>query len=392
MRPELRVALFSGNYCYHPDGANKALNRLVAHLERRGGPTLVFSPTARTPAFQHEGTLISIPSVSLPGRREYRLGLPLSADRQADLNAFSPTLVHLSAPDWLNHSALSYAERMGIPAVASFHTRFDTYLEYYGLGRLVPQCKAVMSAFYDRCDEVFVPSTSMADTLWRDGIVRRQTRSWSRGVERKQFSPRFRDEEWRRAQGFEPDDVVVAFVGRLVREKGLAPFADMIDALKGRGLPIRSLIVGDGPERKAIARRLPDAVMTGYLDGSHLARAYASSDLFVNPSLTETFGNVTLEAMASGTVPICVNATGSACLVEHERTGLLVEQADGRVLADAAASLIADPGRQARLAAAARTASAAYGWDEILDGVLDTYREVLARAEDRAIALTRKAG
>ncbi len=377
MPDELRVALFSGNYNYQKDGANKALNRLVRYLEGQGVPVLVFSPTGRRPAFRHDGTLVSVPSIPVPGRGDYRLGLPLSANLKATLDAFGPTLIHLSAPDWLGFSALSHAEKRNIPAVASFHTRFDTYLRHYGYGWLEPACRARMAAFYARCAEVFVPSASMAQVLAADGIVAGPTRRWGRGIERDAFSPGRRDMSWRRQQGLADTDLVITFVGRLVREKGLGVFADMMEGLAARGVAARALIIGDGNDRAQIAARLPDAVMTGHLDGEALWRAFASGDIFVNPSETETFGNVTLEAMSSGLAPVCVNATGSANLVDHGRTGLLVDAAQGFLLAGAVAHLAANPAERLALAAAAREASAAHDWDEVLGGVLAGYRSVL---------------
>lgn len=235
-----------------------------------------------------------------------------------------------------------------------------------------------MAAFYKRCDEVFVPSASMASTLYDDGILGKPARRWSRGIDHEYFSPNCRDMEWRRACRIADNEILVSFVGRLVREKGLCKFADMMDDLKGRGCPVKALIVGEGPERQSMERRLPEAVFTGHLSGSDLSRAYASSDIFVNPSLTETFGNVTLEAMASGIASICVQATGSADLVKNGETGLLVDQADGVILADAVERLIIDGQQRGQLANAARLASYKYDWDAILAEVLEGYLGVLA--------------
>ena len=376
----LRVALFSGNYNYERDGANKALNRLVGYLESQGVPVIILSPTGETPAFAHEGTVISVPSVSIPGRGEYRLGLPLGGKLKADLDAFGPTLVHLSAPDWLGHSALRFAEQKHLPAIASFHTRFDTYLQHYGLGWLEAACRRLMQGFYARCEQVFVPSPCMERTLRADGILSGDVRIWSRGINRQTFAPHHRDMAWRRTIGVHDDEVLVTFVGRLVREKGLHVFADTMDVLKARGVNAKALIVGEGPDRDLIAGRLPDAVMTGYLSGAALSRAYASTDIFLNPSLTETFGNVTLEAMASGVVPVCVNATGSASLVRNGENGLLVDEVSAEDIADAVARVAGDTVLRKRLAMAAFHSSARYDWDEVLGEVLTGYYQALGLA------------
>ena len=373
----LRVALFSGNYNYVVDGPVKALNRLVARIEANGDKALVFAPTTRTPAFRHEGELVAVPSIPLPlGRGEYRLGLGLDGAARRRLDAFSPTLVHVAAPDWLGLAALNYARAEGIPAVASFHTRFDTYPRYYGMRWLEPRITDFMRYFYARCERVYAPSQSMVDELTRDRIGR-DVRLWTRGVDHAQFNPERRDAAWRRSQGFADDDVIIAFVGRLVLEKGVDIFAKAVKSAQAANAKVKSLVVGDGPERERFAEILPGGVFAGHLDGAALARAYASADIFFNPSVTETFGNVTLEAMASGLPPVCAAASGSRSLVDNGIAGILVDDAASAAkFAAALGRLAADPALRRRMGDAARAKSAAFQWDAILDRLIDDYREL----------------
>ncbi|HET7816286.1 MAG TPA: glycosyltransferase, partial [Sphingomicrobium sp.] len=149
---DLRIALFSGNYNYVRDGANQALNRLVGYLLRQGAQVRIYSPTTDTPAFEPVGEVVSIPSVPIPGRSEYRLGLGLSGEARRDLEQFRPNVVHIAAPDIIGHRAVSWARSRGIPAIASVHTRFDTYLAYYHLQWLEPTVRALMRRLYRRCD------------------------------------------------------------------------------------------------------------------------------------------------------------------------------------------------------------------------------------------------
>ncbi len=376
--PALRVALFSGNYNYVVDGPVKALNRLVAHIEARGQAALVFAPTTATPAFKHEGELVSVPSVALPGSRsEYRLALGLPKAARARLDAFRPTIIHVAAPDLLGLGALNYARAKRLPAVASFHTRFDTYPRYYGLRFLEPAVTAYMRRFYARCERVYAPSPSMVDELKRDRIGG-DIRLWTRGVDQALFNPRRRDQAWRRSLGFADDDVVVAFVGRLVLEKGVDMFAAAVEAARAERRTVRALIVGDGPARAHFAESLPHAVFTGHLDGEALARAYASADVFLNPSVTETFGNVTLEAMASGLPAVAAAASGSRSLIADGETGFLI--ADARSVegfSSALVALAADSALRAGFSANSLSAARAYEWDAILDGLLDDYRDVV---------------
>ncbi len=373
----LRVALFSGNYNYVKDGANGTLNRLVGHLLKRGIPVRIYSPTSDTPAFPPTGDLVSVPSVSIPRRREYRLALGMPRKVRDDLDAFAPTLIHVSSPDLLGCAALRYAQQHELPAVASYHTRFETYLGYYGLGWLEPGLKLFLNRFYARCQRLYVPTACTASLLRADGI-QQPVDIWHRGVDRALFSPNRRDPAWRASLGIAPDEPVLLFVGRLVREKGLDVFVAAADALAARGVRHRVVVVGDGPERESLRQALPLARFTGFLTGEALARAYASADMFFNPSVTEAFGNVTLEAMASGLPTVCVDATGSHTLVHHGETGYLVPPGNLDAAVDRLAALAGDLALRHRMGDAGRRASAHYDWDTLLDGVLRSYRDVIA--------------
>jgi phosphatidylinositol alpha 1,6-mannosyltransferase len=299
MQPtDLRVALFSGNYNYTRDGANQALNLLVAHLLARGVQVRVYSPTSRRPAFAPTGDLVSVPAIKLPGRDEYKMARGLPAAIRRDIAAFAPNIIHVAAPEVLGHRAVSYARRHNIAAVASLHTRFETYPAYYNLGFVVPLMIHLLTRFYNRVDQVVVPSPSIA-TLLRDWGVTTPIDIWSRGIDHDRFKPERRDLAWRRSLGIADDDKVVGFLGRLVKEKGLDVFADVVTELKRRGVAHKVLIVGKGPAKDWFAERVHDAVFAGFLSGDDLGRAVASMDVFFNPSVTETFGNVTTEAMAS---------------------------------------------------------------------------------------------
>jgi glycosyltransferase involved in cell wall biosynthesis len=185
----LRVALFSGNYNIVRDGANRALNRLVNHLLDRGAAVRVYSPIVRQPAFAPAGDLVPTPSVGFPGRPEYRLSVGLPAAIREDITAFAPTHFHLSCPDHLGGRALVLARRLGVPAVASMHTRFETYPAYYGLGFLTPLIRQRLRRFYSGCDRVLAPNTVMADSLTALGIPAQLIGIWSRGVDHGLFTP-----------------------------------------------------------------------------------------------------------------------------------------------------------------------------------------------------------
>lgn len=372
-----RVALFTGAYNHIADGVSLTLNRLVAFLEKQGAEVLVFAPTTDAPAIQpHNGTLIPATSVALPGRPDYRLSLGLSRTARATLRAFQPTLVHIATPDVLGLQALLLAKRMGTPVVASYHTHFTSYFKYYKMEWLENLTWAYLRWFYRRCAHIYVPTPSMASVLREHGIDD-GLRLWPRGVETDRFHPRRRSMDWRRSLGLGDDEIVVSFVSRLVLEKGLGIYADVIEGLQAKGYPVRSLIVGDGPARAEIEVRLPKAIFTGYLGGHDLARAYASSDVFLFPSETETFGNVTLEAMASGLPAVCADATGSDALVAHGTTGYLAEPRNSADFLACTERLVADADRRTAMGTAARTHAEAYAWDAILGRIPQYYDELL---------------
>jgi phosphatidylinositol alpha 1,6-mannosyltransferase len=377
----LRLALFSGNYNYTRDGCNQALNRLAGFLIEAGAQVRVYSPTTRTPAFEPIGDLVSAPSIGVPGRGEYRLALGLTPALRADLKRFRPTLIHLSAPDLLGVQAGRWGRRRGLPVVASLHTRFETYLSYYGLDWLRPSAERYLDGFYSACDRVLAPNAPLAELLAARGMGDR-VRVWGRGVDRLRFSPAERDTAWRRAMGIGDSQIAVAFLGRLVMEKGLDVLAETLNLMREK--PIRPLIIGDGPARDFLRSRLPDAVYTGHLDGEALGRAVSSADILFNPSLTEAFGNASLEGMAAGLAVLCPRAPSTSALITDGQDGVLVDQPGSSAYAAALQGLIDEPMRRLRLGRAARNSSARYDWREISGAVLDVYRELGAVSDRRA--------
>ena len=379
---ELRIALFSGNYNYVRDGANQALNRLVGFLLRQGAQVRVYSPTTDTPAFPPTGELVSVPAFSIPTREEYRVPMALTPAVRRDLAAFNPNVIHVASPDIVAHRALSWARARGVPAVASVHTRFETYMQYYNLHWLEPVIRAMLRRFYRRCDAIVVPAESTAAIL-RAQRMNSDISIWTRGVDREQFNPGRRDMAWRRAHGITGREMVIAFLGRIVMEKGLDAFAGAIDALKQRKVNHKVLVIGDGPARGWFEERLPGAVFTGQLVGSELGRALASADVLFNPSITEAFGNVTLEAMASGLPVVAAVATGATNLVRDGETGVLVQPGDTDGFAAALAAYARDPALRARHGEAGLAYAKTMDWDRINGAVMQVYQRVIERASRR---------
>jgi phosphatidylinositol alpha 1,6-mannosyltransferase len=368
----LRVALVTSSYNFIADGVALTLNRLVGYLLAHGVEVLVFAPIADKPAFTHQGTVVPVASRPLPQRPEYRLVLGMPSEVKRQLLEFAPDIIHLAVPDLLGRAALKLAQAHGIPAVATYHTRYETYLKHYWyLTWLEGWLKRYLRDFYAACREVYVPSESTRAALLADGL-RDNLKPWPRGIDTARFTPDKRSNAWRTRLGIGADEVVILHVSRLVREKRL-------DTLTGalKQVPHRVVIVGDGPDRALAEQELPDALFLGFQGGEDLAAAYASSDIFVFPSDSESFGNVTLEAMASGLPCVCADATGSRSLVVEGETGFLVHADSANGFAQAVNSLADNPDLRRRMGQAGRERALTFGWDETLGRMLGYYRAVL---------------
>jgi glycosyltransferase involved in cell wall biosynthesis len=287
---------------------------------------------------------------------------------------FQPDIIHIGVPDLLGHAALALAKAHGIPAVASYHTRYETYLRHYWyLAPLEGFLTRRLRRFYGSCREVYVPSDSVRDALLADGL-KDNFRSWPRGIDTTRFTPAKRSTAWRTQLGIGDAEVVILHVSRLVREKRL----DMLAAAPNRiSVPHRVVIVGDGPDRGLVEQHLPGAIFTGFLQGEALATAYASSDIFFFPSDSESFGNVTLEAMASGLPCVCADATGSRSLVIAGKTGFLAPADDPRDFAQAITTLAQDGALRRHMGEAARLRAQSFSWEETLAKMLGYYRALL---------------
>jgi phosphatidylinositol alpha 1,6-mannosyltransferase len=383
---DLRIALFSGNYNYVRDGANQALNRLVGYLLRQGASVRVYSPTVDEPAFAPTGDLVSVPSMAIPNRPEYRIPLTLSGRVKRDLDTFSPNIIHISSPDRVSRQAAKWARNRNLPVLCSVHTRFETYFRYYNLAFVEPLMVAWLRKLYRKCDALVAPSESFAQVL-REQRMNYDIDIWSRGVDREVFNPQRRDMGWRRDHGMADDVPVIGFLGRLVMEKGLDVFSDAVDQLNRRQVQHKVMVIGEGPARGWFESRLPHAAFVGFQGGADLGRAVAAMDMLFNPSVTETFGNVTLEAMACGLPVVAAKATGSQSLVLDKVSGRLIRPGAINQYADALQAYCTDPVLRAKHGDAGEQRSLEYSWDAINQTVADTYLRLIRQRAARSMAV-----
>lgn len=375
---QIRVALFSGNYNHIRDGVSLTLNRLVKFLQEQGAEVLIFAPTKENPALDHEGEMHSVPSKSIPGRPEYLISTGFPGNLKEKLEAFKPNLIHIATPDMLGYKALKWAKKNNVSVVSSFHTHFASYLKYYKLQLLEPLGWSYLRWFYENCEQVYVPTPSMIEEL-REKNIETDLRIWARGIDTDTFNPEKRSDDWRKDHGFSADDVVITFVSRLVWEKNLEIYARVVNSISDKYNNAKALIVGDGPAMAEMRKLMPDAIFTGFLKGDELSIAYASSDIFFFPSDTETFGNVTLEAMASGLPCVVADAVGSKSLVEDGINGYLADVDTEKEFFDAIEKLLPNASRRQEMAEKSVEKAKGYTWKSINMKLLEDYRDVLKK-------------
>jgi glycosyltransferase involved in cell wall biosynthesis len=367
-RPSLRVAVVTETYPPEVNGVAMTMGRMVGGLQSRNHQVQLIRPRQHAAdAAVTDGSLEEVlrPGVPIPKYDSLRLGLPARTGLTRLWQRRRPDVVHVATEGPLGWSAVAAAHRLGIPVASDFHTNFHSYSRHYGVGWLRRPIEAYLRRFHNRAGVTLVPTEQMRRELSAIGF--RNVEVVARGVDTALFHPRRRDAALRAAWGVPPGGGVVMVVGRLAAEKNLGLAVSAFARMRERDPGLRLVLVGDGPEHAALRRRCPDAVLAGMRTGEDLARHYASADVFLFPSLTETFGNVTLEAMASG---LAVLAFDYAAAREHVRdgdNGLLVPFDDAAAFERRAAELSAASGLVASLGGRARATAEALDWERIHD-------------------------
>ncbi|MEK0430235.1 MAG: hypothetical protein RL139_39 [Gemmatimonadota bacterium] len=377
----LRLALFTDTYTPQVNGVARTLDHLVRAIEARGGAvhveTVAMPGAAPAPQVRRAA---SVPFWAYP---ELRVAAPSAGAAERRLARFAPTLVHAATPFGVGLAGRGAARRRGVPMVTSYHTTFADYLAHYRLGALDHLVWPFLRWFHNSGRRTFVPSETIRRELaWQgfDGL-----RLWSRGVDTTRFAPVHRDATMRGAMGAGPEDFVVAYVGRLAPEKRVPAVLDAVRLLQARfGPRVRLAIAGDGPDRQQLQRLAPPGTwFAGMLEGRALSAFYASSDAFAFASDTETFGNVVLEAMASG-VPVVAPDRGATTEFAHARSALLFPAAAPEALAGQLARLLMDPALRLALSRLGRAEAESRSWDAVWDRLVEDYREVSAPAPARS--------
>lgn len=358
----MRVAIVTETFPPEVNGVAGTLLHLARGLAARGDAVQVVRPRQRreeevaAPELDH----LLVGGWPIPLYRELRFGSYCPGRLIRDWRAVPPDVVHVATQGPLGLAASRAAERLGLPWTTTYHTRFESYGAYYGLAGLSTATGHYLRWFHNRALRTLVPTTLLAADLRQGGFER--VAVVRRGVDLELFSPSRRSAEVRRGWGVSGDEPVVLYVGRLAPEKNLDLAVAAFRRIQRHRSNARMVVVGAGPELSRLGSANPDVLFTGTLRGGALAAAYASADLFVFPSLTETFGNVVVEAMASGLLVLAFHDAAAADLIACGDNGVTVDAGDERAFVRIAGNLARLPlaiwrnlGRQARCRAESET-------------------------------------
>jgi phosphatidylinositol alpha 1,6-mannosyltransferase len=323
-RLKMKVAIYAGMYKENSDGAVKTLYELVNSLLGAGIEVGVWGFSI-TPQERKGLTLTKIISVPLPLYPDYRVTIP-NPKLKRQLKKFDPDVLHITVPDLVGIFLMRFARKQGIPVLTSYHTDFPSYLKSYHLGILYNLAWKISKWFYNKSRITLAPTEEIIDKLKSKGI--KHAKLWSRGIHLDRYSIDFRSPSLR-AQWGAQNKKVILYSGRFVKYKDLETFIEVYNLFKERGPGnVLFVLAGDGPIRDELVRRMPDAHFPGYLEGEELSRVYASSDILLFPSTTETFGNVVLEALASGLPAVVSDVGGCKEVVGKSLAGLVAKAND----------------------------------------------------------------
>ena len=338
----MRIGIVSETYPPEINGVALTVHSLAAGLAARGHSVDLVRPRQQQPHTDEAGIdVLSVRGGALPRYPGLRFGLPAGRTLRQHWAEQRPDAIYVATEGPLGWSAMRTAKHMGIPLSSGFHTRFDSYADHYGVGLLTPLVRGYLRRFHSRAGATLVPTEALASELHAMGVD--NARLLRRAVDTQLFHPRFRDNALRAHWGVDASTPVVLYVGRIAAEKNLALAVQAFRAIQQRMPQSRYVWVGDGPERAALQSANPDFIFAGVQRSDALARHYASADLFPFPSLSETFGNVILEALAAG-LPVVAYAEGAAR--EHLVDGIngySIESGNAASFINAAANLASNP-------------------------------------------------
>jgi glycosyltransferase involved in cell wall biosynthesis len=367
---KIKIAFFAEILIEDFDGASRTMFQLINRINPDQFEFLFICGSGPSEISGYECFLV--PAITLPINNRYTMALPHLADTQLKrkLSAFNPDIIHIATPSFLGSYALQYARERRIPVLTIYHTHFISYVEYY-LSKapfLIDFAKskvaASQKAFYNQCDIIYVPSESIAAQMEVMGIEMQRIKIWKRGIDTFLFSPEKRNPDAiRQLTGNSRPNIL--FASRLVWEKNLETLIAIYDECQRQELPFNFIIAGDGTARSECEKRMTNAVFTGNLDHESLSELYASSDLFLFTSISETYGNVVLEAMASGLPCVIADGGGSGDLITPGVNGFKCQPQQAGDFVDSIKNVLGNQDLQDKFSTAGRNYSLGLDWNKL---------------------------
>ena len=380
----LRIAYFTDTYTPEVNGVTNTLSQLGSYLDRKHYQQIVIAPEydEKSPGnFSDHRKVCNFKGITTSLAPKSRLAFPAFWEIDGICDSFKPDIVHVTTELGIGFRGMRYALTRNIPLVMSFHTDFSNYLKYHNLEAIRSFVENYLSWFHSFSARTLAPSRHTLEELFRKGY--RNLGLWSRGIDTSCFNPGYRSEEVRNELG--KGKFIFLYVGRLSREKNLDMLLNAADGIE-RHFPGKAAFVftGDGPYAEAIrSRRLPNVVCTGFKRGRDLSAIYASADCFAFPSGTETFGNVVLEAMASGLPVAAVASGGVTDFLIHNQNSLLCAADNQDAFTENLVSIMKDKNLKSRLASNAKKTALSRDWSRIFDGLIETYETVIEESQQR---------
>jgi glycosyltransferase involved in cell wall biosynthesis len=330
MKPKIKVAFFADILVKNFDGASRTMFQIIERIPREDFEFMFFCGLPPEQDIGHK--VMRIPTIPIPFNTTYRLAIPLFSwfSMRKKLKAFKPDVIHIASPSPLGDFAFQFKRRRHIPVMTIYHTHFLSYIDYYlrTIPFLIRPAKSTVAfgqkMFYDQSDLMYVPTQQMIDELKEFGFDTGKMKIWQRGINHDLFNPNKKDLAYIRSiTGNDKPNII--FASRLVWEKNLGTLIKIYRESKTKGDKYNFIIAGDGTAKEVLTEKMPDAFMLGKIDHESLATLYASADVFLFPSVSETYGNVVVEAMASGCPCVIAKGGGSQSLVKHGETGFLCD-------------------------------------------------------------------
>lgn len=380
----MRVAIFTDTFTPQVNGVAKTLERLTKYFQKENIAYSVFAPqhTAEDNFVTNVNKMRSIPLTIL--YPECRFAFPTPRIKR-ELLAFKPDIIHIATPFNMGLCGLYYAKKLNIPVVGSYHTDFDAYLRYYKIEFLSNMLWNYLKWFHSHMQKNFVPSPETLHQLKKKGF--QQLYIWGRGVDCTLFHPTYNKDLFRKRYNITAK-YILSYVGRLAPEKDIDTLQTLIQMTNKKRDDIHWLIAGDGPLAKDLHENVPktNVTFTGYLQGANLAEVYASSDLMVFPSTTETFGNVVLESLACGTPVIGANSGGVKNIIADGKTGVLCEPKNEDSFLSSIYELLNNEEMRKQISLDARSYATTQSWDEISSDLLMHYDDVIQSRKAEMLA------